>query len=145
MTALGIFPSALFSQSADRNFCLHLFFRCYSSASRGLKSTFSRVNNIFRTLILFFRVVPELLRRLSSQCCPLFHLVSDHSQEENRLFFTSFPLPQNLFNVAPIWMWCFLPESDSMNILISVFICTFKVTYDNIIIILKKYSYLLTT
>lgn len=64
MTALGIFPSTLFSQSADRNFCLHLFFRCYSSASRGLNCTFSRVNNIFRTLILFFRVVPELLRIL---------------------------------------------------------------------------------
>lgn len=151
MTALGICPSALFSSECRQEFLSSLFCRCYSSASRGLKSTFSRVNNIFRTLILFFRVVPELLHiphvDLHHRVAHCFILSVITARRKIGFFFTSFPLPQNLFsfNVATIWMWCFLPDSDSINILFSDFIYTFKVRYDNISIIPKIYSYPLTT
>lgn len=142
-----ICPSLSCTQSTDNNICLHL---SNSSLSRGLKTMFFKVNNIITMLIFFkcgFRASAYSTHRLSSQCYPSLHLVSDHSHEENWIFFLLSPTLKHisLVNAATIYIQFFSPDPASMNILLRDSIYTFKRRYDNNLIIPKRYSYLPTT
>lgn len=78
---------------------------------------------------------------------PTFHLVSDHSHEENWIFPLPFPHFETCLNLMLLQFKgnFFPPDPVSMNILLTDFIYTFKRRYDNNLIIPKRYSYLPTT
>lgn len=149
MTALWICPAALPSSEHRQEFLSSLF-RLYSCAFRGLKRTFSEVNTIFGTLILFSRVVSELL--------PIPHVDFHHNVAHRFILpvitakrkrdFCSLPFPclHTHLHLMLLQFKCdvstlTLPEWTSFF----NFIYTFKKRYDNILIIPKIYLYLLTT
>lgn len=93
-----------------------------------------------------FRASAYSTYRLSSQCYPPFHLISDHSHKENWIFSLPFPHFETCLYLMLLQFKCNFssPDPVSMKILLTDFIYTFKRRYDNNLIIPKRYSYLPT-